>query len=264
MAAASVGVAVALLAPLAHADEPDLRGPSDRADPLIGGRKAHESPQNFAAELRFGLFNPDIDSDPALHSSSSPGAPYRTVFGTAPRLLISAELDWQAYRIPYIGTIGPGASIGYSSMSDPAHFVTPQNGVTISGETTTLEIVPVYAAIVLRADGLWRQARIPVVPYAKLGLGLSFWRASNTLGTSTYKGVSGTGSSLGSHYALGVAINLNPFDEYAARGFDDAMGVNGTYIFGEWTRADLTGLGLQSDPLRVGGTSWTFGLAWEF
>jgi hypothetical protein len=42
------------------------------------------------------------------------------------------------------------------------------------------------------------------------------------------------------------------------------MGVNGTYLFAEWTREDYDGLGLQSDPLRVGGTNWTFGLAFEF
>jgi hypothetical protein len=40
--------------------------------------------------------------------------------------------------------------------------------------------------------------------------------------------------------------------------------VNNTYAFAEYTRADLDGLGIQSDPLRVGGQSWTFGLAFEF
>jgi hypothetical protein len=42
------------------------------------------------------------------------------------------------------------------------------------------------------------------------------------------------------------------------------VGVNNTYAFAEYTRADLDGLGIQSDPLRVGGQSWTFGLAFEF
>jgi len=74
----------------------------------------------------------------------------------------------------------------------------------------------------------------------------------------------GEGESLGTHLALGLAINLNPLDPYAATAFDDAMGVNNTYVFAEWTREDLDGLGLQSDPLRVGGTAWNFGLAFEF
>jgi hypothetical protein len=228
-------------------------------DALIGGgarKDRFESPQYFAAEVRFGLFNPAIDSDPSLR-----GAPYKQVFGTAPRLLVSAEFDWQAIRIPHVGSIGPGIGVGYMSASDPAAL---SSGAGPSGETTTLQIIPFDLIAVLRVDVLWRAFHIPLVPYAKGGLGYALWRASNTLGTSRVEGVAGTGHSIGSHVALGLALNLNPFDEYAARGFDDALGVNSTYVFGEWTREDLTGLGFQSDPLRVGGTSWTFGLAFEF
>jgi len=229
-----------------------------RSDPLAGisGRGHYESPQNFAAELRFGLLNPAVDSDHSLH-----GAPYKQVFGTAPRLLVSLELDWQALRIPYVGSFGPGLGVGFASISRPA--VVTSTGLP-SGETTSLTIIPFDLVGVLRVDVLWRAFGVPLVPYVKAGLGYALWRASNTLGTSHADGVSGAGHSLGSHVALGLAINLNPLDAYAARGFDDAMGVNGTYIFGEWTREDLDGLGIQSHALRVGGTSWTFGLAVEF
>ena len=140
----------------------------------------------------------------------------------------------------------------------------PHNGSTQSGETTSLEIFPFAAMAVLRVDVLWREAGVPIVPYAKLGFGYALWRASNTLGTSNFDGVSGKGASLGTHAALGLSLNLNVFDPYAAQNFDDSMGVNGSYLFAEWTREDLTGLGFQSDPLRVGGTNWTFGLAFEF
>jgi hypothetical protein len=102
------------------------------------------------------------------------------------------------------------------------------------------------------------------VPYVKLGLAYSFWRASNTLGTSHYQGVSGTGGTWGTHAAVGLAFDLNPFDVYAAREFDQAMGVNSTSLFAEWARDDLTGLGLQNHVLRVGGSAWNFGLALEF
>jgi hypothetical protein len=113
-------------------------------------------------------------------------------------------------------------------------------------------------------DELWRGGGIPLVPYAKLGIGYALWRASNTLGTSNYNGIVGTGHSIGTHLAVGLSFNLNVFDSYAAQNFDDAMGVNGTYIFAEFTREDLTGLGFQKDPLRVGGSNFTFGLTFEF
>ncbi|HEY8086433.1 MAG TPA: MXAN_2562 family outer membrane beta-barrel protein, partial [Polyangiaceae bacterium] len=117
---------------------------------------------------------------------------------------------------------------------------------------------------VLRVDVLRRELRVPFVPYAKLGLGYSIWRASNTVGTSNYAGNVGVGGSLGTELGVGLAFNLNVFDEYAAKNFDEAVGVNNTYAFAEYTRDDLDGLGIQSNPLRVGGEAWTFGIAVEF
>jgi hypothetical protein len=230
-------------------------------DDVLGERhRSVESPQHFAIELRFAPFTPDIDSDPALKGRT----PFGDLFGSKARLLIGAELDWQALRIPHLGTVGPGLSAGYTTMSANAPFATPHNGTTISGEQTSLDIFPFYAIAVLRADVLWHDLGIPLVPYAKAGVGYALWRASNTLGTSISQGVAGKGHSLGTHLALGLGLNLNAFDRYAARNFDNAMGVNNTYLFAELTREDLTGLGLQKDPLRVGGMNWTFGLAFEF
>jgi len=255
VAAATFALALALTAPVATAQRRDA--PFGSASHM--GR---ESQQNFAAEIRFAPFSPDVDSDPALHGQT----PYQDAFGSAPRLMLSAEFDWQALRIPHLGTIGPGAGAGYTSISRPALFETPHQpgGTLVSGEDTTLEIFPFYGVAVLRADALWRELGVPLVPYAKVGLGYALWRASNTLGTSNTGGVSGEGHSIGSHLAIGIGLNLNPFDEYAAKTFDDSLGVNNSYLFGEWTREDLSGLGLQRNPLRVGGTSWTFGLAFEF
>ena len=236
------------------------RAQEDRVDPLSGHEHGAHSPQHFAFELRLSPYHNDIDSDPGLHGQT----PYATAFGTAPRLFIGAEIDWQAMRIPHLGTLGPGASIGYTSASDPAQFSMEHDGTFESGETTSLWILPIAAMAVLRADVLWREVGIPLVPYAKVGVAYALWRASNTLGTSSFEGVEGRGHSYGTHLALGLSLNLNPFDVYAAQNFDDALGVNGTYLFAEWTREDYNGLGFQSDPLRVGGTNWTFGLAFEF
>ncbi len=250
---ASVAGATALLPGIGRAQE--------RQDVLVSRHTTYESPQHFAFELRFSPFTPDIDSDPALGGRT----PYANVFGTSPQALIGVELDWQAARIPHVGTIGPGVSVGYTpSISGDALFTMPHNNTLISGETTTLQIIPVYAVAVLRADALWREAHVPLVPYAKLGLGVGFWRASNTLGTSNYNGVTGVGQSVGTQLAFGLAFNLNVLDPYAARNMDENLGVNGTYLFAEWSRSDFDGLWFQNDPLRVGGTYWTFGMTFEF
>ncbi len=245
--------ALALAATLGAAK---ARAQEDRIDPLGGKEHGIHSPQHFAFELRFSPYTNNIDSDPALI-----GAPYKAAFGTAPRFFAGAEFDWQALRIPHAGSLGPGASVGYTVSSDPAQFT---NGSGPSGETTSLWIIPMAVMAVFRVDVLWRDVGIPVVPYAKVGIAYALWRASNTLGTSNFEGVSGEGHSWGVHYAAGLSLNLNPFDPYAAQNFDDSLGVNGTYVFAEWTRDDFNGLGFQSDPLRVGSSNWTFGLAFEF
>jgi hypothetical protein len=252
-------VLAAVAAAVVTATSP-ARAQEDREDPLAGKERGIHSPQHFALEIRFSPYTPNIDSDPALNGAT----PFKTVFGTKAHFFFGAEVDWQALRIPHFGSLGPGGSVGYVSMSDPALFTMEHDGTFVSGETTSLAIFPVAVMAVLRADALWRDIGIPVVPYAKLGLAYALWRASNTLGTSTFEGVSGKGHSFGTHFALGLSLNLNPFDAYAAQNLDDSLGINGTYLFAEWTREDYNGLGFQSDPLRVGGSNWTFGLAFEF
>ncbi|MBV9948126.1 MAG: hypothetical protein JOZ69_14825 [Myxococcales bacterium] len=239
---------------------PRIACAQERADALVGRHRPVESPQHFAFELRVSPFKPDIDSDPKLGGKT----PYGDIFGNSPQVLVAGEFDWQVARIPHVGTIGPGFGFGYTTMSGNAPFTMMHNGGTMSGETTGLQIFPFYLVGVLRADVLWREAHVPLVPYAKLGLGLAFWRASNTLGTSNFNGVEGLGHSWGSEVALGISLNLNVFDEYAARNLDESMGVNNTYLFAEWTRMDLSGLFFQHDPLRAGGTFATFGLSFEF
>ncbi len=251
---------VLIVAAAAASVSPRLAGAQEEAEQLGVRHRSFESPQHFALELRFLPYRPDVDGDPKLNGAR----PYETAFGSSRNVMVQAEFDWQTVRIPHLGTLGPGVAIGYLKNSGDATFVSAHNGSTQSGETTSLELFPMYAVAVLRADVLWREIHIPLVPYAKAGLGLAFWRASNTLGTSNYQGVSGEGKTWGTQFALGIGLNLNPFDDYAAKNFDEAMGVNGTYVFAELMRSDLSGLGLQSGALHVGDSTWVLGLALEF
>lgn len=258
--AAVVGVILAF-APSASAQD-------DRVDTL-GPLRHHnfESPQNFAIELRFSSFKPNVDSDPNLNGCT----PFVDIFGSGSSLLAGLEFDWEALRIPHVGTIGPGAGVGYVSFSGNAPYSgTSTAGKCVtssgqaSGESTSLNIYPMYLVGVFRADGLWKDFGVPIIPYAKLGGAFALWQATNTLGTSVFNSTKGQGYSLGTQVAIGIAFNLNVLDPYAAREFDESMGVNSTLAFAEWTSSNINGLGFQSDPLRVGGTSWTFGIAWEF
>jgi hypothetical protein len=221
----------------------------------------HESSQWFAAELRFAPYWPDIDSQPGLS-----GNPYHTIFGDMPRLLFAAELDAQLLRIPHFGSLGPAFSFGYTQMSAPAPLA---DGSGLSAENTNIEVFPMYLVAVLRIDVLMRDFKVPIVPYAKLGIAMTLWRAFTDTGTSSYVDpVTGQnrdafGATWGEQVALGGMLNLDWIDRRAATSLDEATSINHTYLFAEWMLANLDNFG-SSSGLRVGTSTFCGGLAFEF
>ena len=213
------------------------------------------SPQNFALELRFSPYYPNVDQEPGLQ-----GQPFKESFGDKARLYVGLEFDWQTFRIPYVGTIGPGLGVGTVSMSRPATTATNRK----SGDDYGLTIYPIYLAAVLRVDAFWRGAGFPVVPYGKLGGAVGFWDATNSGGTArSTDGIKGSGATLGTHAALGVAVPLDFLDTGASRNMDNAVGINNTYLYAEYYWLGLNGLG-QDKALYVGTNTWAAGLAFEF
>lgn len=218
------------------------------------------SPQHFAFELRFGPYYPQVDSEPGLT-----GKPFENVFGGKSRLLVAAELDWQMLRIPHLGTLGPALGVGYTTMSADAKTLSGQ----VSGDETFLDVYPMHLSAVLRADMTWRELHVPIVPYAKVGVGYALWRAGNTGGTSEVKDASGQvtsrgrGGTAGTNLALGAAIVLDALDRGAIRNLDGSTGINHVYLFAEYYLLTLNGFG-ASDALRVGSSTWAAGLTFEF
>ena len=115
---------------------------------------------------------------------------------------------------------------------------------------------------------LAREVGIPLVPYLKGGLGVALWSMSNGTGTSVIKDgsgavqVKGEGVSYGPQFALGGALLLDWFDEYAARQADQALGINNTYLYGEFTSSYLSNI--NGTGMRLGADMFNFGLAFEF
>jgi hypothetical protein len=228
--------------------------------------KKFESPQHFAVEIRFAPYWPDIDSDPAFAGIAAKDRPYASTFGNRPwaRLLFGFEVDWQIFRIPHVASVGIGGFAGYTGMSAPA---LKADG-TASSASTNLEIFPFYTVGVVRFDGPMRDFSIPVVPYVKLGVGWGYWHTGvdgvgNSTGTTT-TGVSASGEGLswGPQLAVGAMLQLDVFDPRAARGLDESLGINHTYLYVEGM---YSGMGIPSSrQLRIGTTTWVLGLAVEF
>ena len=244
-----VGTAAALLvAKGASADESGV---------LVTRHHASTSPQNFLIEARVGLYEPQIDQDPRLT-----GSPAAKTFGTNPRFEVGMEFDWQALRIPDVGSLGPGFALAYTVLHGCATITSSPTG-QCSAEETGLEILPMYLVAVFRLDVLQEKLHVPLVPYAKAGLGYALWRGSNSAGTSTYGGVLAEGHTFGTQLAGGVAFNLGVFDPNTAHQLDESTGINNTYAFVEYYSSDLNGL-WESNVLRVGSRNVAFGLSFEF
>ena len=213
-----------------------------------------ESPQVGAIEARFGAYYPRVDS-------SVNGTPFRDVFGKSNRYMFGLEGDWQVLRIPHLGTLGPGIGWGYTRATGLARLTADPN--KSSDEQTALSIMPFYLVAVLRADVFMREAGIPLVPYAKLGMGYALWWASDGGTTSTQNGVVGKGVSYGPQYALGGMFLLDILDQQTARDADNGLGINNSYVFGEWYGSELDAFG-SSKRMNVGANTWVVGLAIEF
>jgi hypothetical protein len=214
--------------------------------------KQSESKQEAAFELRFGRYVPEVDDQ--LSSR-----PFHDTFGTSNRYMLGMELDWQLLRVPHLGSIGPGVGWGVTKFAAPARYT---NGSGTSTSDTRLWIMPAYLVGVLRADVFPRDLKIPLVPYAKLGLGYALWWSSDGNRSATADGKKGKGASYGLTYALGAMFLLDVLAPDDAVTADGLTGINNSYIFVEWFRPQLDGFG-SDKVLDVGSSSWLFGLAIE-
>lgn len=268
--AALMIAALPLLAPsIAEAQTFELFGSRDT-------RRRWESPQHFLFELRGGPFYPDVDGE-----FRGAATPFSDMFGTDDRLLLSAEFDWQILRIHPVGSIGLGVGAGYSAfgaiapvtearMPAPSGWTRPSGG-----QETTLHVVPGFIGGVVRIDALARHTVIPLVPYVKFGLGFAYWWSTlgdnlsrrsgasspNVRPADTDLGVAATGLSLGTHLAVGLMLRLDFLERGAQQRWDAIMGVNHSYLFAEYTRADV---GTSGTQLQLATETWNAGLAFEF
>lgn len=219
-----------------------------------GGKEARgaETSQDVAVEIRFGRYVPEVDSE------FSGATPYRDTFGKTSRYQLGFEVDWQALRIPYVGTLGPGFGWGYTKSSAKALLA---DGGGRSAQTTSLSIMPMYLVGALRVDVLARSTAIPLAVYAKGGLGAAPWWVSGPNGVARAAGKKGQAWSYGLHWAVGGMLLLDFLDQEAARDADNSLGINNSYFFVEWTNSNLDCFG--GSCMQVGANTWTLGFALE-
>ena len=271
--------------PAAHAEIGRTRalGPA----PTIEKKKRDfASPQWFAFELKFGPYSPEIDSAPGV------GAPYAELFGSVqtkdgvtslkqPKAQLLTEIEFDVQLLKKVGTLGLGLNVGFFRNSAKG-FRYPDGmgnascdplvgaGCTRSGDRTALNVLPVALLAVYRFDYLAKRWRVPLVPYAKIGLGYAFWWieggggardiATANIGGKTQKGAGGT---WGWTARPGLAFQLDVIDPPTARTMDSELGINHAYLFAELNYMDYSGFG-QKNRMRLTDLTYSIGLAFEF
>jgi hypothetical protein len=214
---------------------------------------SNESPQDASFELRWGPYRPNVDEE------FGGSGPFARHFGEENHYLLGFEGDWQIFRIPHVGSLGPGVGWGLVSMDGQ----TFRSNGDAADQTTGLSIMPMYAVGVLRVDVLAQQTPVPLAFHAKFGLGYALWWTDDGVGLSRdASGVTGEGASYGYQGALGLLLLLDAFDTLAARDLDSTFGVNNSYLFLEAYHSNLDGFG-SGDQMQMGTTTWMLGLALE-
>lgn len=226
-----------------------------RAQTVLHEENQFRSPQSWAVELRFGPYRPEIDSE--FPGAATP--PYESYFGSKSKLMLQLEVDYQFTHV--FGSAAVGAQVGYFTRSGYAKDIKGDP----SGDRTKLLVVPLSVQFVYRLDEGARRLGIPLVPYAKVGLSYWLWRITDANGDTARgdTGQAGKGGTPGWQAAAGVAFLLDWVDPGSARALDADTGVNHTYLFGEVTRYEVSGLG-RKKALHLGDSTWVVGLMFEF
>jgi len=197
------------------------------------------SPEWFAAELRIGPYEPDA------------GAAFDDTFDDSGPLL-ELGLDVLVLRIPYVGHLGVGATLGWSRYTAGA-LVVGGDPNERADEETSLILLPLSFTGSLRIDVLARELGIPLVLVGRAGLSAIPWSSS------TGEKDEGSGVSVGIRWAAQAALELDFFEPRAARALDEEWGINHSYLFFELYGSTASTSVPMGDPL-----TWVAGLGFVF
>jgi len=222
---------------------------------LLAAPAAHaqtSSPRWGSVELGAGPYVPNIDSE------FSGQTPYRDVFGGKPSPMFRVHLAKSIFT--RAGSLELGIRTGFWSKS--GHAIIAGGGPTAgqrSGDKTTFNIIPSSLTLTYRADQLWENVHIPVVPYGRVALERYNWWV--TKDTKWGK----RGATNGWSATAGVAFILDFLDPEAARDLDNEAGVNHTALYFDVTKSKVDDFGSKKSwNLTERKLAWSGGLMMIF
>jgi hypothetical protein len=213
-----------------------------------------ESPRTFILELKLGPYTPLIDSAVFPNLGPDEQRPYARVFGGTPMLMGEIGLEYMIWQ--RFGTISAGVSVAYAEKFGKA--VDAETGAK-AAQSTGLRLLTVRPGVSYRFDVLALKYKVPLVPYVKGQFVTMPWWVVNGGKLEYADGLPGQGTAFGLAGTVGLSLMLDILDERLARDFDSSVGVNHTYIFGEFNFQDM--FRSSTVPLLLSSRHWLFGLA---
>lgn len=268
---AVAAVALVVLVPVrAHAQTPYWEDP--RAGDVSEPAAEETDHITWHAGVRVGPYVPQIDAQLGMSSNG----PYGQMFGGY-SLLPMLDVDrilWRGF-----GQLGIGVSAGFLSKTAHAWVIgcatcTPGNPdrPRSPGDKNSFRMIPLQVTAVYRLTTLDDDYGVPIVPYARGGLGYYAWWSTGPNGSfassctgPTMPGCATTkafGASLGLVGSIGLAIRAERIDSAAARSMRES-GIEHAGFYAEYSLAKVDGFG-SSSKLAVGDNTWFAGVDFEF
>lgn len=209
------------------------------------------SPRTGALELKLGGYKPRIDTEEGLTDT-----PYEDTFGGGSMLLFEVEL--QRYFFQRFGSAGVGFSAGYAEK----YADTVTEAGEAAEEKTALKVLPLKLNALYKFDYAAFRWGVPLVPYGKLGLIYMPWWVNKGDNTQVVDDRTAKGGRWGYGLTVGASFLLDVLEPRLARDFDTDLGVNHSYLFAEWTYAEVNNFG--GAGLVLSSRHWMFGLALDY
>lgn len=270
---AATGAIVVLGAERAHAGNGGYQPYWEDTDPTRQSEQNQVPPGDpslvdWHAGLRIGPYTPDIDNQLNMH----PG-PFEQMFGTTQHMMTTLDVDrvlWTGF-----GQVGVGVSVGYWQKTARAFGALPDGTPTTMRDASAhnaMRLVPVALTATYRFTVLDDNYGIPVVPYARAGLGYYVWWISindHFARVCSDGGIEpncsqnkALGASLGVQGAIGLAIRAERIDASAAMSMQQS-GIQHAGVYAELSLAKIDGFG-SDQKLSVGDRTWSAGVDFEF
>jgi hypothetical protein len=272
IAQVSSAALVLLVATHAHAQSPYWEDQTHTQNTDETSLADQATDVNWHVGIAVGPYTPAIDSQSGVRNSAGQG-PYAAMFGGSeimPMLTVDRFL-WKK-----LGQLGVGLSIAYLGKSAHAYKEgtdpNDPNRARSPGDTNKFRLIPLVASAIYRFSYLDDEYAIPVVPYARAGLGYYIWwidapsgdfaAVCNNGGMPPCSENKAVGASLGVVGTIGLAIRAERIDASAARSMHES-GIEHAGFFAELSAGKVDGFGSQS-KLSVGDTTWFAGVDFEF